>query len=295
MIKHIFHFIFSSKNINNHKVITIFGLKFKFKKQKQISEQFIIDTVRAECDRAILGFQRCLSISECHKQTFLPFKNCNQGKTVVMIAGGPTINYFEPIKGAVYLGLNRAFKYDKVKFDYLFAIDRGGMTDNMEGFVEYEGNNCIKFIGDQNHLPHYQISESVALRTKNCLRYKTNANLSPNRLVYDIATEPLGQYCTVSLHAMQFILYTNPAKVYIVGMDCTAGTSGHFEGKTYGDIEKIKRNDNLTIGYYKEFIPFVEKYYPETEIISVNPVRLKGIFKDVYTDSYLKAIENNEV
>ena len=29
-------------------------------------------------------------------------------------------------------------------------------------------------------------------------------------------------------------------------------------------------------------------FYPETEIISVNPVGLKGMFHDVYTKSYLQ-------
>ena len=33
-----------------------------------------------------------------------------------------------------------------------------------------------------------------------------------------------------------------------------------------------------------EIKKFVETYYPETEIISVNPVGLKGIFKDLYQE-----------
>ena len=32
---------------------------------------------------------------------------------------------------------------------------------------------------------------------------------------------------------------------------------------------------------------FAEVYYPETEIISVNPIGLKGLFRDVYTESFL--------
>ena len=33
---------------------------------------------------------------------------------------------------------------------------------------------------------------------------------------------------------------------------------------------------------------FAEQYYPETEIISVNPVGLKGLFRDEYTEEFLK-------
>ena len=31
----------------------------------------------------------------------------------------------------------------------------------------------------------------------------------------------------------------------------------------------------------------ISNLYPKTEIISVNPVGLKGLFKDVYTQSYV--------
>ena len=33
---------------------------------------------------------------------------------------------------------------------------------------------------------------------------------------------------------------------------------------------------------------FSQLYYPETEIICVNPIGLKGIFKEVYTKSFIK-------
>lgn len=40
---------------------------------------------------------------------------------------------------------------------------------------------------------------------------------------------------------------------------------------------------------YKEVKKLVEQHYPDTEIISINPVGLRGIFRDVYTESYLNA------
>ena len=32
---------------------------------------------------------------------------------------------------------------------------------------------------------------------------------------------------------------------------------------------------------------YVKNHYPDIEIISINPVGLKGMFKDVYTENYL--------
>ena len=33
---------------------------------------------------------------------------------------------------------------------------------------------------------------------------------------------------------------------------------------------------------------FAQRHYPETQIIAVNPIGLKGIFREVYTKSYLQ-------
>ena len=43
---------------------------------------------------------------------------------------------------------------------------------------------------------------------------------------------------------------------------------------------------------------FADQFYPDVEIISINPIGLRELFKDVYTESFLKAhpeINLNEV
>ena len=40
---------------------------------------------------------------------------------------------------------------------------------------------------------------------------------------------------------------------------------------------------------YKRIKTFTEQFYPDVEIISVNPIGLKGMFHDMYTESYLEA------
>ena len=39
---------------------------------------------------------------------------------------------------------------------------------------------------------------------------------------------------------------------------------------------------------WKKMKEFAELYYPDTEIISVNPVGLKGLFKDEFTETYIE-------
>ena len=48
------------------------------------------------------------------------------------------------------------------------------------------------------------------------------------------------------------------------------------------------------VGYARTKM-FARQYYPETEIISINPVGLRGLFKDVYTEEYQTAVAQNKI
>ena len=43
-------------------------------------------------------------------------------------------------------------------------------------------------------------------------------------------------------------------------------------------------NAKSGIKNWKKLNFFANRYYPDTEIISINPVGLKGIFKDIYQE-----------
>ena len=292
--------IFSITNCDDrlHKLITFLGLRVKFKvNNTYLTQNDIRKLLQANNPRILNGVQRSITTAILHQKSFSGYKNKYQGKSVVLVGAGPTLNYFTGVKDAIYIGCNRAFLFDKIKFDYLFSIDNAGLKNDSESyyddFFHYEGNNCIKFIGDQNLGKNFQIPESYILKYDNILRYKTTAGYMSNRLTFDISSEPLGNFSTVSLQALQFILYTNPAKVYLVGIDCNGATAGHFIGKKYDNAkrnENAKLNDSNNIKSWSTTVrDFLEIYYPETEIISVNPVGLRGVFKDVYTHSYVEA------
>ncbi len=209
-----------------------------------------------------------------------------------MVGAGPTVKHLNVLKNAVYVGLNRAYLQEKIKFDYLFSIDKAGLDTGKEqfydGFLNYD---CIKFIGDQNINANFQIPQHIMYHDQSIRRYKTCACHLPDMFSVDIDTEALKNSCSCSLQAMQFILFTNPKKVYVYGIDCTTASGGHFTGTTIDNKargENAKANDLLHIEDWKRLKDFAQMYYPNTEIIIVNPVGLKGIFHDVYTTSYLK-------
>lgn len=239
-----------------------------------------------------------LIAANLHPKTFGEFKNCHNNQSIVLVGSGPTLNFYKhPIDGIKHCGLNKAFLYNKVKFDYLFANDYGFLSngDVTEEFINYKGNDCIKFLGDHNGKKDWQIPESLCLKNTNCRRYKTNAWTYKSEFAFNIDTELIGNFCTISLQAMQFLLYTNPQKIYLVGIDTS--NNGHFGGSEYDETsrggEDLNDLHNWAQRDWRYLKDFAKIYYPDTEIISVNPVGLRGLFKDVYTRSYVA--ENQEL
>lgn len=230
---------------------------------------------------------KALNTAFLHQKTFPQYKNINQGKSIVLIASGPSLSFYNPIPEAIHVGVNRAFLFDKVKLDYLFMQDKRAVEKIYDKIRDYKGNDCKKFFGTQGGISTYEIPESIVVQS-NGQRYNTSLNITDeHNFVCDISTNPLGNFSSIVFPALQFILYTNPSKIYIVGCDCTGnihftkGTDSNFETSNFPREEEDFVIENLP-KQWATFKEFAEMYYPDTEIISINPVGLKGLFKDVY-------------
>ena len=130
--------------------------------------------------------QRLILASVVNKKAFSEYKACFRGKDIVLIAAGPTVNDFVPVKNSIYVGCNRAFLLDNIKFDFLFAIDKVGIQNCYNEFFNYEKENCTKFIGDQNLGVDYQIPEDIIPINNKIHRYITNAGISTEISYYPL-------------------------------------------------------------------------------------------------------------
>ena len=227
-----------------------------------------------------------INLSTCftHLQTFPKFKGINEGKDVVIVASGITASKYtgNKTKKAIHIGVNRSFQLNnyEIPMDYIFIQDFSGKTpEYIDDLDNYRKGRCQKFYGlttEWSYNPERTIPEFHVIKAK-ALRYRTDwakiDGFEP-QFAYDLSTQPLGCFGSIVFPALQFALWTHPKRIYLVGCDCTtAGYSYDKNAKNFLIPDKI-------IEAYKEFKQFTHKYYPDVEIISINPVGLKGIFKE---------------
>lgn len=222
-----------------------------------------------------------------HKETFSPYKNTFLNRDVVLVASGPTAKFYSPIEGAIHVGVNNACLLDNVELDYLFCQDFYMDDEKRKAIVNYRPNKCKKFFGripDRRYL-NCKNSKS-AQHVRRCPKKFVIAaqaseyyvyDLYQNQIAIDIECEPL-HAGGVAFSALQFILHTHPRKIYIVGCDCSTG----FFYKS-----DVKFDNTPMIKFWKSFKKYIDELYDDIEIISINPVGLKNLFNDIYTENYL--------
>ncbi|EGY4797931.1 glycosyltransferase [Campylobacter coli] len=216
-----------------------------------------------------------------HPGIFAKYKNIFENQEIVIVGTGPSANlYKNPIKNTIHIGLNRAFMLENIKLDYLFINDAIHPEGDFE-LRKFINNNpdCKIFLGllpdrflnSQTHYRHHP----------NLLHY---SHISPYIMEYahiwgyDISYEAIGDFGNVAFSALQFACFTNPSKIYLVGCDCS---SGHFYENDFYMNHSLEHN----VKTWNKIKTIVNKFYSHMEIISINPIGLKGLFKDIYINS----------
>lgn len=215
------------------------------------------------------------SVKSSHEEAFRVYKNKFAGRDVVVLATGPTLKQYLPLSGAVHIGVNNAYKFEHVVLDFLFTQDIHGLKEQIDEINHYAQEQCQKFYGDVLFCEHCAIPESDVIKA-NAKRYYTGGMGSP--FLHDIASCLMPDFGSVVFSALAFALYTNPKRIYLVGCDCS--DLGYFDTDKPQVSPSLKHDMPRILDGWKAFKKFAQHLYPETEVISINPVGLKGIFKD---------------
>jgi hypothetical protein len=187
----------------------------------------------------------------------------------------------------IHIGVNKAFAFDKLALDYLFMQDYPAVKGYIERANNYLPGMCRKFYGIISDLsfeantciPNHEADKADALR------YYTGHPITP--FYEDIASMPLPNFNSVVFSALSLAFYTNPRKIFLVGCDVTL-SQGYFDNSKslLSNDTLFHISENIRLGW-RNAKAFAGRCYPETEVISINPVGLKGMFEDRYTQEYL--------
>ena len=233
-------------------------------------------------------------IAAVNSETFSKYKNIHAGQDIAIIASGPSLNQYKQMEHVIHIGVNNVCKNAEIELDYYFVQDFGQKTSSQ---VPYKSDivnlKCKKFFGLLAIVPNGLIEPSESFCANvNASRYFFEK--SPSLLLHrDIRFHPLMDFCTVVFPVLHFALFTNPRRIYLVGVDTSLNnyyTNEKQEGSVAGGRHVLTHR---MIGF-RRVKEFVKTWYPETEIISINPVNLKGLFRDMYTDEHGNLIEETE-
>ena len=198
--------------------------------------------------------------------------------------------------GLQFAGYFEDFAYERIQivgkteYNYFSYIDE----EKRNAIVNYRPKECQKFFG---RIPDFRYERCLktesAKHVRRCPQYLIERAYAKeyyvqdeyqNSFALDIEREPLTP-AGIAFSAIQFILHAHPCKIYLVGCDCSKG----FFYKS-----NITFNVEYQINAWNRVKRHIDELYPDIEIISINPVGLKGLFKDEYTDNYLESLSNEE-
>lgn len=219
----------------------------------------------------ILNFQKLF-----RRNPLLNYRGKYKDQDISLVGCGQSILHYKAIPSIYHAAVNRAFLCEKIRFDFLFVQDDLG--EEMCSAVRYRGSECLKFLGkiDKNVYEQQWVKDlrihpipSKYFSYPDVLKYNT----IPKTFEKDLGSSYVADCGGTALSACQIILYLGFTRLFLVGFDCIR------ERGVYGGIAQ---DYSLQIPFWEKFKNFCETMYPNVEIISINPVGLRGLFRDVY-------------
>ena len=248
-------------------------------KRMMLEELHQMEKFRMEME---IRIEESAEICRGNTDTFKLYRNMYYGRDVAIVATGPTVRDYSPLDNVIHIGVNGAWKNKQIPLDYLFVQDLGPERWNLEnikvGLDEFSGRI---FIGRYTKRAMHRLNgfpEEFFLDNQKVSKYFVTASSTNEPIYQDICMHPLMDCYSVVFPAIHFALFTYPRRLYLIG--CDMGGIGHFYDDKPENLEKTHAFDKMKVGFGR-VKRFAHTYYPKTEIISVNPMGLKGLFKEI--------------
>lgn len=266
-------------NPHSYQLEYYFGRKKLFETFDKKALPVIVETSNNALLNQLYALQNILP--DLHQKTFGKYKGSFEGRDVVLMAAGPTLTSYSQdkyFKDAIHIGVNKVITHYK-DLDFYFMADYSAIQSY--GIKqEVLSSGCQKFFGmgilsDEYGTTSFATPMDFA-KECNASMYFAMHYASHQIIQPDISRHPLFGYGSIIIPAFHFALYCHPKRIYLVGCDCSTG--GHFDDKK--TFKMIDVATQRLVNEWKRMALFAKYYYPDIEIVSINPIGLRGVFYD---------------
>lgn len=281
MLRNICRKIGLRRQYNAHTYLTeyLIGGRKVFEKLEKSAIPLIVEKNLSMVTNQLYALQNILP--EMHTKTFAGYEGIFEGKEVVVMAAGPSLAKYtrdKRITEAIHIGVNKLASFD-IDLDYYFMADWTAIQ-NYQIEEDLIKNPAKKFFGlgilsDECGTTSFATPLDF-MQSCDASPYFAMNYMSHQIIQKDISRHPLFGWGSIIIPAFHFALYGNPKRIYLVGCDCSS--AGHFDSQKWSMCDVATQR---LIEEWRRMSLFAKYYYPNTEIVSINPVGLRGMFKDI--------------
>lgn len=197
--------------------------------------------------------------SEINRNELSKWKGKYVGKTAVICGAGSSLDNLVLQDHAIYMALNRALFYDKVKFDYLFMQDA---PKNQPYTIEdYNNYPCTKFYGIISNPGTVSMGLSKEDYMENISGEIINYELAPmwydyrvDEIKFNLDVECILDAKSVVFSAIQFAVYAGFKEIILYGVD--------FSENNFGNSANPNKYADSVEGNLIAFKKAIKKQYP---------------------------------
>jgi len=230
-----------------------------------------------------------------NKSLLANFKGKHEGQSAIVFGTGPSLKKFKwsllPEIPDVSAGVNYIIFQHDIKLDYYFSshyIHRPGYNPPVHyanKIIErsWQNKDMKVFIGSSPYARWAEFSIKHVNKMHNATVFELTNKVGSGYFANDIVSMPFYNH-SIIFSPIQLLLYAGIKKLYLVGCDCGGNHSCIDVKDGTGKIQS-EREANHHVNFkrhWRKFVRFKMRHYPNLEVISINPVRLEGMFTDLY-------------
>ena len=230
-------------------------------------------------------------ISKINWNVFYKYKNAFTNRDAVLLGNGPTVNDYVVKQDVIHIGCNRSIYDKRLNLDFYFYNDFPAISKQYRKDIYNYKTNIEKFFGG---FPKARGAGSVVSDAYkgNCALFDMDGPVWAGSCLQgfetDIAKHYISDFGTSTIFVlMQFALYCGFKTIYLVGCDISNYNAANVADRYfYHDEHLPKMPQHAANGMkrlhikWKKLQEFAYANYPDTRIVSINPIGIKDLFEE---------------